>query len=1403
MSTQRCNNWFTPIALCAALGAGAAFGQVITLAPAPLLSSNSSNVKPNLLFILDDSGSMDWDYVPDWINYNASGSVPTFCKKSDGKTGVICCRDASEGSQCQDLSGNDTPANTRGEVLFASSDFNGVYYNPTITYTPPKKADGSSYPSFSTYTAVPADGIYVSASSTTGVQNSYKINLTTKYPDLEYCKADLSECVRNDNYLLPNATYTTARKINVSQAGGATSSTAKFATGTPTAVTITSNNLIGPYYYVAIPGEYCTSKKLTTCSTTNVPTTTYPYAAIDRWCKADLSACQAIRTSTYSVPRYPTLKMSDNTIVPGKFKRVDIVSGGTYGNLWIDAAGTLYTSSGSGRSLVLDRSTRSDCTAAPNCTYAQEMTNFANWYAYYRSRMQMMKSALSLAFASVPNNKYRIGYFSINGNNLGDGTAGNAVFGLSTVTKSLTGTAPYRYSTRDFVDIALWDDTQKEYWYNTLFKANPGYGTPLRESLSYAGRLYANMVKGAADPVEESCQQNFTILSTDGYWNSGGGKRITGGTPSAPVTASMDDQDGALSRPYRDGNSTADTLADAAHFYYNTDLRKSAWGNCTSGATGHDVCTDDVPKTSADPNRFQHMVTFTIGLGIDGLMQYRSNYMYTPTAADLPDDYSAVSAESATTASSGTGTCIWQANGTTCTWPQPSADSQANIDDLWHAAVNGRGVYYSARNPSQLASGLAGALATVNAQLGSAAAATTSSPNVSRNYNAALSTTYTTVEWSGDVFMQTIDLNTGLLSSSKVWSAQPQLDSVTEPTRGIWMFSASQSSKLKPFAWGGGTETSGLTSADVAATCGPTNERACFTSPYINSLSQFCSAGTDCLSTTAKTSASGSNLVAYLRGNRTYEGDLTAGALYRTRKHVLGDIVNSEATFAQSSPFPWDEVTNPGYTAFASGNYNRAGSVYVGANDGMVHAFNAANGSERWAYVPSMVLPYMYKLADTNYSHQYYVDSTPVVGDADAGGWKTLLVGGLGGGGAGYYALDVTDPASPRGMWEFKRRTASCAASTTGAAGMYDDCDLGYSYGNPIITKYCTTWTGVTSWAPDGTTPLNGTCSAYTWAVLVTSGYNNVSPGDGKGYLYVLEAATGKILKKIGTGVGSTATPSNLGRLNVWANNGMQDNVATTAYAGDMLGNLWRFNLQTGTAYKLAAFGSSRPITAKPAVGYVGNNYRVIYVPTGRLLSNTAPYDDLNLTATQGFYAVWDKNDGTTTWTPPSNFVVAPVSCTSAGNSLGDCTASSATSVFNGTNGGWYFDFPGSGERGYTDPDVVFGVIVFTSGSPKGSACSPSGSGRIWALDAGSGGLVSGASKAASSVAYMPPRPVLVSIGGKIEIIEGSAAGTGASAISSSSGLQFSSSTSSWGGACIGGNCPQVPRHTLWRILPN
>jgi type IV pilus assembly protein PilY1 len=407
--------------------------------------------------------------------------------------------------------------------------------------------------------------------------------------------------------------------------------------------------------------------------------------------------------------------------------------------------------------------------------------------------------------------------------------------------------------------------------------------------------------------------------------------------------------------------------------------------------------------------------------------------------------------------------------------------------------------------------------------------------------------------------------------------------------------------------------------------------------------------------------------------------------------------------------------------------------VYVAANDGMLHAFNASTGAEAWAYVPELVLPNLYKLADKNYGnqHRYFADGTPVVGDVKAGGaWRTILVAGLNGGGRGYYALDVSNPGPPVGLWEFT------------------DDNMGYTYGNAVITKL----------DPGGGYPDG------RWVVVVTSGYNNIPDGtnkpnglpyagDGVGRIYVLDAFTGAPLHTISTGVGTPTTPSGLARISAWVDNATINNHATAGYGGDLLGNVWRFDINSNTAaHRLATlYGAGttpQPITTRPELGDVGGHH-MVFIGTGKYLGVT----DLADTGQQTFYGIKDPLDSTTHSNPrggSAGFIQQLLTNTTcpAGSPATICTLGQAVrtstnrSVNLAVNNGWYVDLPdgvgaasGSGsERANTDPTLALGTLGFTTNIPNDSACTAGGYSYRYLLDYRTGAPVSTSTTGVSAI---------------------------------------------------------------------
>lgn len=823
-----------------------------------------------------------------------------------------------------------------------------------------------------------------------------------------------------------------------------------------------------------------------------------------------------------------------------------------------------------------------------------------------------------------------------------------------------------------------------------------------------------------------------------------------------------------------DGTGTSNTLADVAIYYWSSDLRTPALGNCTGAtvppaASGNTLCTatdpmNNVPTTVLDSNAAQHMTTFTLGLGASGYMRYSPTYD-SDTSGDFPTVKGVAPYKPANgiTADPANGICPWQPNGL-CNWPYPVADEQTTIDDLWHAGVNGRGAYFSATDPTTLANSLTSTLAQVAAQSAVSAAAALSNPVLTPGDSYVFSGTYTTVEWSGDVRRTTLDPFSGLPNSTFDWSASTKLDAKAYTTRSIHVFDGSTATKLKPFN---------------TANFGTSNY---FNLPHVSTLTQFqCNYADICLTPTDQDNAhgSGNNLVNYVRGDRANEGIETDNTkYYRARTHVLGDIVNAQIVYVTT---PARFYADKGYDAFKTAQASRPAVAYAAANDGMLHAFRATGttatedlvkaaanayvaavldptnatkataaataqaaanaalagdteiGQEMWAYIPTPVIPHLYKLADKKYKdkHRYFVDSTPVVGDicvsncdnAATAVWKTILVGGLGRGGRGYYALDVTDPTAPKALWEFT------------------DTNLGYTYGTPQIAKKA-----------DG-----------TWVVVFGSGYNNIANddgagGDGVGRLYVLNAATGAHItgvSPLSTGVGSATTPSGLSEVTAAVVNPSTDATIVAIYGGDLLGNLWRFDINnnvgaTGVdAQLLAALkdgsGNSQPITTSPVVSLVQKKY-VIFVGTGQFLASS----DSLVTSQQSVYGIVDhREDGTTPATAiydnpggeprlasagvnTNGFVMQTFAATScpAGAPTYICVSgqtvitSSNVAVDYQSHNGWFVDLINPSERANLDMQLALGALVFNTNAPSSSACDLGGKTYQYWLDYKTGAAI-------------------------------------------------------------------------------
>ena len=627
----------------------------------PLTNSVSTQVKPNIMFIVDDSGSMASRFMPEEVD------------------GARVDKPRCSNSGCSSTTTN----GVEGNPPWYAAQFNTIYYNPKVTYFPAINADGTLKTSFgSPWTAVRVNGF---VGTTT-------INLVSNYPEIVYCKDDEDDpysttlCRRNGINTANPFQYSTAT------ANGFPNGTGSGAFRYPR---VRGGN---PFYYDILPREYCLTADLRDCTLSATPTGSYVHPAPVRYCQntTDANSASAISGVTSSRPRCQRTYTTNHTHMRyGNFRRTDIVP-----------ATATYTG----------RTGRTDCASGTTCTYAEEMTNFANWYAYYSTRMQLMKTGVGYAFVEI-DGRYRIGMITIN--------PGSPV------------------SSSKYTPVDVFVGAHRTNWYNRLYALNPSGGTPLREALARVGRHYAGVKTGInsgmpVDPVEYSCQPNVAILSTDGYWNGNAGQRIDGsaiGNNDNVNSGFSTRASGAF-----DGNLSGanNNLADVAMYYYMTDLRPAG----STGALGTDVSDDNVPGTLTDTNPAQHMLTFTISLGLGGLMQYLPGYQ----SATFGDFYNI---------RVGNTNCSWGTSGQICNWPVPPLndnDDPAKLDDLWHTAVNGRGRFISANDAPSLYDGLVTALSDLRVLVAAAAASATSSPNITAtdNWNLQLDLSHHAMGWRTD-----------------------------------------------------------------------------------------------------------------------------------------------------------------------------------------------------------------------------------------------------------------------------------------------------------------------------------------------------------------------------------------------------------------------------------------------------------------------------------------------------------------------------------------------------------------------------------------------------------------------------------------------------------------------------
>lgn len=467
----------------------------------------------------------------------------------------------------------------------------------------------------------------------------------------------------------------------------------------------------------------------------------------------------------------------------------------------------------------------------------------------------------------------------------------------------------------------------------------------------------------------------------------------------------------------------------------------------------------------------------------------------------------------------------------------------------------------------------------------------------------------------------------------------------------------------------------------------------------------------------------------YLRGDATHEA--VNGGIFRTRETKLGDIISSSPVFVGRPSLTYSDTVAPApYSTFKATYANRTPVVYVGANDGMLHAFNANTGDELLGFIPGAVFKNLKTLTNRGYNHKFYVDGSPTVADAYFdGGWKTVLVGGLNAGGQTIYALNITNPAN------FSEANADYDASANPNGIFmweYADADLGYTYSQPLVVR------------------ARNSNSARRWVAIFGNGYNNREndgsrSSTGYAYLYVVDLATGALIRKISTNTGSTTTPNGLATPVAADLDG--DGIAESVYAGDLLGNLWKFDLnnddpaQWRVAYTSSgnpaplfvardAGGNRQPITSQPRIirgpGSVG---AIVLFGTGQFLEP----NDKSSTAAQTLYGIYDNNSGANSDIVVRSELLQQTILSEFTATFGSTSREVRVTSDNAvttTTRGWYLDLldapnpPGTarGERMISTPRVRNGRVIFVTIVPGGTdPCAQGGKTRLTELDAVSG----------------------------------------------------------------------------------
>jgi type IV pilus assembly protein PilY1 len=910
-----------------------------------------------------------------------------------------------------------------------------------------------------------------------------------------------------------------------------------------------------------------------------------------------------------------------------------------------------------GQTVTLADSQRTDCAARTECTWPEEAQNFANWWLYYRNRLFAAQAVMADAMSGMTGSaqqQLRLGYGRINYTADGiDGwrTGTLTPIGALAAIDGFTNPGALVRGVRPF----LVGSSARAAFFDWLFSVAWVGPTPNREAIDSIGRYFSwadNRGPWGATPgtndtsTQLACRRNWAFLATDGEWTN-----VAAGQP-------LISDSGALATPGTPTESdnvagptiTGDGANAGATFTYAPGSFPQFTGGASQSGTLTDAAVyywnrdlrpdlDNVIKPitdSARPNPafWQSMSTYIVGYGLSASM-------------DTAVTRAAVTANTAVS------------------WPtvdlsQAIITGGERVNDNLRAALASRGNFYAARDTGQLKAGILGAFQEILQQQGSAGGVAVTGAGITSS-SLAFFPGYTTGSWTGSLRAYS-SANLEALAAGN--SATPAWTASHPPASSRTVLTATGSTQGAVF------QAANLTSAQ--------------------------------LTTLAATGHSAAEIVAYVRGDDALE-QLPSGAQgarkFRARPAGtrLGDFVNSTPLYVKAPDYGFGPMPSVGtsYASYVSARRSGATeTVYIGGNDGMLHAFDATTGVERWGYVPRGVYPDLPRLADPGYSHRYYVDGPVTGGDwHDGSGWRSLVVGTTGAGGASIFAIDTTAPAAVGAssvMWDLTKA---------------DSDHVGH-----ILTR------GVVGRVKTGTT-------SRKWVYIVGNGYESTS---NRAALLVIDLASGALTAIPAGPVWNGTDPltrNGLGGVTVSYDG--ERNIEAV-YAGDRLGNLWRFDFSSNVPTAPKGFdnganplftavdssGNPRPISAAPrlALHPRGGVYAVF--GTGKLHDE----GDAASTGTQGLYGIWVKPNHAATIT------------TSQVQTLSMSTASDGTRSFSlndvdwSTRLGWQVPLTG-GERVVSDPSAEFGMVSIASFKPgaSGDPCAGGGTSYMYRIDYSNG----------------------------------------------------------------------------------